>query len=154
MADPFDRFEAERAAGPYAAFHRLADATVGAKLFTVMTVDHEAMLARRAYTSHAVEYPTSGTKPIERNAWFDRMAVDGRPFVANTLEEIDAVFPDAALIGRLGCASVVNLPVFLDGAFVASMNLLHAAGHYDAERVAFCEDRLSGPARQAVRAAS
>ena len=88
----------------------LTKATVGAKLFTVMTADMTAMLARRAYTDDAENYPTSGTKEIELNRWFEQVHGRRETFVANTLEDIASVFPDAELIGRLGCASVVNLP--------------------------------------------
>jgi hypothetical protein len=141
---------ARTAEAAYAVFHDLAARTVGAKLFTVMLVDMDAMVARRAYSSDPVAYPTSGTKPIEPNAWLDTMATRRVPFVANTLDDIAAVFPDAELIGRLGCGSVVNLPVFEGGAFVATMNMLDVAGHYDAARVAFCREHLSAPARRAV----
>ena len=137
----------------YAAFHRLVEATVGARLFTVMRVDMDAMLARRAYSSDPAAYPTSGTKPVEMNAWFETVAVRRAPFVANTLDAIARVFPDAALIGRLGCASVVNLPVFRGDALAATMNLLDGEGHYTEDRVAFCRDRLAGPADRAVRTA-
>lgn len=50
----------------------LTKVTVGAKLFTVMTADMQAMLARRAYTDDPANYPTSGTKPIEMNRWLSR----------------------------------------------------------------------------------
>ena len=33
------------------------------------------MLARRAYTSHPVDYPASGTKPIEMNDWFEIVVI-------------------------------------------------------------------------------
>jgi hypothetical protein len=65
---PLSRFDASLAdAGSpdaaYAALARLVDATVGARLFTIMVVDMDAMLARRAYSSDPVNYPASGTKP-------------------------------------------------------------------------------------------
>ena len=72
--------ETEEAA--FDALCALTKATVGAKLFTVMTVDMEAMLARRAYTDDAENYPTSGTKPIEINAWFEIVHGRHETFVA------------------------------------------------------------------------
>ena len=95
----------------YVALERLARDTVGVRLFTVMTLDMAAMLARRAYTSHPAEYPTSGTKPIERNPWFAQVADRREPFVANSWRTSREVFPDHALIGSLGCGAVINLPV-------------------------------------------
>jgi hypothetical protein len=106
-----------------------------------------AGLARRAYSNRPVEYAVSGTKPIHRDAWFDIVQGEKRSFVANTIEEITKVFPDHALIGSLGCGSVANVPVVLEGDLVATINLLHSAGIYTPERVARAEAELAIPAR-------
>jgi hypothetical protein len=132
-------FDAELAAATtpaaaYAALHRLADAVVGAKLFTVMTVDMAARLARRVYTSDLENYPATGTKPIQMNAWFEVVLGRHEMFVANTLADIAKVFPDHELIGSLGCGSVVNLPVLRRRELVATINLLNVEQHYTAER--------------------
>jgi len=119
----------------------------GHKLFTVMTVDMNAGLARRVYSDHPSEYPVTGTKPIHRDAWFDVVHLQKRSFVANTIEEIAKVFPDFELIKSLGCGSVINLPVTLWGDLVATINLLHAEHHYDPQRVALLETQLSLPAK-------
>jgi hypothetical protein len=137
----------------YAALNALVDETVGAKLFTIMTVDMQAMLARRAYSSNPENYPTSGTKEITMNRWFDHVHGKGLTFVANTLAEIDTVFPDAELIGRVGCGSVINLPVTENGHLVATMNILHAEHYYTPERVSYCNAHLSDPAHCAVKKA-
>ncbi len=129
----------------------LAKATVGAKLFTVMTVDMDAMLARRAYTDDAENYPTSGTKPITINSWFEQVHGRKETFVANTLEDIAEVFPDSELIGKLGCGSVINLPILIDGELAATVNILHEEGYYTPERVTQTQDILSEPAKAALR---
>ena len=131
----------------WAALDDLAKAVVGHRLFTVMTVDMSAGLARRAYSDHPVDYPVSGTKPIHRDAWFDIVHLERRSFVANTIEAIAEVFPDYPLIASLGCGSVVNLPVVLEDDLVATINLLDVAGHYTPERVAAVEAELAIPAR-------
>ncbi|MCD7059540.1 GAF domain-containing protein [Pelagibacterium xiamenense] len=133
----------------FAALHGLADAVAGAKLFTVMTVDMPAGLARRAYTSDTVNYPGAGTKPIVHNSWFDVVHKERRTFVANTIDAIADVFPDYALIDSLGCQSVVNLPVVLGDELVATVNMLDVEGHYTPERVAAIETYLSVPAKLA-----
>jgi hypothetical protein len=144
-------FDAELAAAvtPEAAFgalHRLADTLVGARLFTVMTVEMAAGLARRAYTSDPDSYPATGTKPIEMNAWFEVVHGRHEMFVANTLAEIAKVFGDHELIGSLGCGSVVNLPVLRSGQLVATVNLLDAEQHYTPERVERIAMELTLPA--------
>ena len=119
----------------------------GHKLFTTMTVDMEAGLARRAFTNHPIEYPASGTKPVQHDAWFEIVHGQKRSFVANTIEDIAKVFPDFELIKSLGCGSVINLPVVLRGHLVATINLLHVEHYYTAERVKFLENSLTLPAK-------
>ncbi len=151
-------FDAELAAAStpdaaFAALHRLVDAVVGARLFTVMTVDMAVGLARRAYTSDPRNYPATGTKPIEMNAWFEVVHGRHEVFVANTLADIAKVFGDHELIGSLGCGSVVNLPVLRAGTLVATVNLLDAEGHYTPERVERVIADLTLPAMAAVMTA-
>ncbi len=127
--------------------------TVGAKLFTVMTVDMARLEAKRAYTSDPVHYPVSGTKPITFDSWFDVVHRQHRLFVANTLADIALVFPDHALIAALGCGAVVNLPILVADELVATINILHVAHYFTPERVAFIEHHLAGPSLAAYRKA-
>jgi len=133
----------------YRALQTLTQKIVGARLFTVMTVDMAAGLARRAYTSDAVSYPGSGTKPIVRNDWFEIVHTERRPFVANTIEDIAKVFPDHELIDSLGCQSVINLPVVLGDELIATVNMLDRTGHYPPARVDSVATHLSVPAKLA-----
>jgi hypothetical protein len=137
----------------FEALFRLSDALVQVRLWTVMTVDLEAGVARRAYTNMPEAYPASGTKPIVHNAWFDIVHGQHACFVANTLAEIAEVFPDHDLIGRLGCGSVLNLPVLHRGALLATVNLFDVEGYFTPERVKHCRDVLGAPALEAVLAA-
>lgn len=141
--------EAGSAGAVWQALDRLAAATAGHRLFTTTLVDLSAGLVRRAYSNMPADYPTSGTKPLRGNTgdWFETVFNKRQTFVANTLEDIAKVFPDHELIGSLGCASVVNLPVVLWGELVATINLLDVAGHYTPERVAAAETELALPAR-------
>ena len=134
---------------PFEALYQLSDAMIGVRLFTVMCVDMNTMLASRAFSSEPEQYPVSGTKPVEMNSWFDVVYTQGNTFVANTLADIADVFPDHALIGSLGCGSVVNLPLVFGGELVATVNLLHEEHHFTAERVASIEKELSLPGMDA-----
>ena len=125
----------------------LSLAAAGHKLFTVMTVDMEAGLARRAFSDHPVEYPVSGTKPIHHDAWFEIVHGQRRSFVANTIGDIAAVFPDHERIASLGCGSVLNLPVVLKGDLAATINMLDAEHHYTPQRVTDAQAQLAIPAR-------
>lgn len=128
-----------------AALHALAEAAVGVRLFTLMTFDAETRLARRIWSSDPDAYPAGGTKPVEPGPWPERV-LDGRlPFVANTIEEIAAVFSDHALIASLGCESCLNLPIVADDTVLGTLNLLHEAGWYTPERVARAGEALTVP---------
>lgn len=137
---------AQNADSVWKALQDFSQATVGHKLFTVMTVDMKAGLARRAYSDHPIEYPISGTKPINRDTWFDIVHLERRSFVANTIADIAKVFPDFQLIASMGCGSVINLPVIIKNELVATINLLHQENYYTPERVAVAELNLAMPA--------
>lgn len=138
---------------PWIALETLARKVIGAKLFTTMTVDMKNEVARRAYTSDAVSYPSSGTKPIRYDSWFDIVHKERKSFVANTIEDIAKVFPDYELIDSLGCQSVINIPVVVGGELLGTVNCLDVTHHYTPGRVAASE-LLKMPARLAFLAAA
>ncbi|WP_332700917.1 GAF domain-containing protein [Devosia sp.] len=138
----------------FGALQALVQATVGAKLFTFMTVDMEAEVARRAYTSDAQNYPTSGTKPIRYDSWFDIVHKERQYFVANTIADIAKVFPDYELIDSLGCQSVVNMPVVIGGELMGTVNMLDVEGYYTPERVQAIRDVIAVPAKLAALVAA
>ena len=119
----------------FEALETLVDTTIGVKLFTLMQIDNERGVAYRNYTNHPDAYPTKGEKPIEQNAWFDHVQIKQKTFVANSIDEIAAVFPDFELIQSLGCESCLNLPIVVNGAVIGTLNCLHDAGHYTPDRV-------------------
>jgi len=137
---------------PWQALQALAQQIVGAKLFTVTTVDLDAEVARRLYTNMPDAYPVSGTKPITVDPWFEQVVIGKQLFVANTLEAIAGHFPDWELIGSLGCRSCINMPVFVRGKVLGTVNMLDVEGHFTPERVRLVE-HLRIPAIAAFLAA-
>jgi hypothetical protein len=129
----------------------LSERLIGAKLFTIMTVDMKNEVARREYTSDPVAYPVSGTKPIHYDRWFEIVHKERQMFVANTIADISTVFPDFETIRSLGCGSVINLPIIIGDELVATVNLLHEENHYTPERVGDTA-HLSLPAKAAFLA--
>ena len=104
---------------------------LGTILFTVTVLDPARDLCWRAYTSHPVEYPTQGTKPLTHDAWHDQVITRRETFVANTPAAFEKVFFDHALITSLGLGSAVNIPVADASCTVrATVNLLAEAGHF------------------------
>ncbi len=113
-----------------------ACAALGTRLFTISTQDTEAGLARRAYTSHPVEYPVSGTKPLTRDGWYDHCITGRQTFVANTTPEFARYFFDHALITSLGLGSCINIPIFNDAEVLGTVNLLAEEHHFTPEKLA------------------
>ncbi len=123
----------------------MAQRLVGVKLFTTMTFDADTGMARRAWSNMPDAYPVSGTKPANETDWARQVLHRHQVFVANDLAGIRAVFFDHELIARLGCASVLNLPVVIGGRVIGTLNLLHEAGHFTPDRVAAAQAlRLPG----------
>ena len=137
---PYDMAQAVAASdqpeSTFKALERIVRDTVGVKLFTLMEIDHRRAVAWRNYSNMPEAYPVSGEKPVEQNAWSEVVDTRNEIFVANTIEEIAAVFADHELIQQLGCESCINVPVVIGGRLRGTMNCLHVAGHYTARRVA------------------
>lgn len=140
--------------GVYRALYELTQDMIGVRLFTVMETDVDKGEGCRVWSNQPDVYPTSGRKVLPRNHWFEVVIDRQEPFIANTIEEIDAVFPDADLIAQLGCGSVVNLPVVDGPRAIGSVNLLDHTGSFTPGRVAAIRNLLTVPAKRAmIRAA-
>lgn len=131
----------------FAALCALARSVVGAKLFTVMVHDGKNGVAQRVFSNMPDAYPVSGTKPANATDW-SRQVIDARKtFVANDIDAIAIVFDDFELIKSLGCESVINVPVVVDGEVLGTLNCLHEAGFYSPAKVEAAEAlRLPGAA--------
>ncbi len=113
-----------------------ACAALGTRLFTVTTQDAAAGLARRAYTSHPVEYPVSGTKPLTRDGWYDHCITGRQTFIANTTPGFARYFFDHALITSLGLGSCINIPILTQAEVLGTVNLLAEEHHFTPDRLA------------------
>lgn len=111
-------------------------AALGTRLFTVTRLDEDAALFARVFTSHPVEYPVSGTKPMERDGWYDTTIAGRQTFVANTPPEFARYFFDHELIVSLGLGACINVPVVDGGRVLGTVNILAEAGHFTPGRLA------------------
>ncbi len=127
-------------AATFAALERLANESIGARLFTVMALDTDRGRGCRIYTNMPEAYPCFGMKALPEGEWTHTVVGNRRMFIANNLEEIARVFPDYELIASLGCASVLNLPVVAAGRLLGTVNCLDRAGNYSPERVGRAND--------------
>ena len=123
----------------FRALDAMVQDTIGARLFTTMLLDRKRGVARRNYSNMPDAYPASGEKSMQQNAWSDLVERRQQTFVANSIAEIAAVFPDYELIQSLGCESCINIPVVIGGQVLGTLNCLDVAGHYTPDRVAASE---------------
>ncbi len=125
-----------QAQATYTALHAEC-AALGTLLFTVTVMDAANLVTHRAYTSHPVEYPVSGTKPVTRDGWYDLCIAGRQVFVANTAPDFARYFFDHALITSLGLGSCINLPLFApDGPVLGTVNLLAKEHHFTPQKLA------------------
>jgi GAF domain-containing protein len=109
-----------------------------------MTFDARSREAQRIFSNMPDAYPELGTKPVNETWWTDHVLDGHKTFVANDIDAIAEVFPDHELIASLGCQSVINVPIIINGAVFGTINCLDEAGHYTPERVA-ASDALKLP---------
>ena len=117
------------------ALYQLVKNFIEIKLFTLTTFDIPKAEARRAYSNMPKEYPVSGTKPIERSTWTEIVLDRHESFVANNINDIAKVFSDYKLIDSLGCQSVCNLPIVLDGKLLGTVNCLDEENYFTTKKV-------------------
>lgn len=130
---------ANAANAAFDALWHMTEERVGVKLFTLMSFDAETGVAARFYSNMPDAYPVSGTKPVNTTDWSRQVLAEHRTFVANDIEAIAEVFYDHELIKSLGCESVINVPIVIDGSVAGTINCLHEAGFYTDDRIAAAE---------------
>ena len=132
----------------FAAVAQAANALIGHRLFTVMRFDAAAMEVQRIYSSNPDVYPP-GLRKAKRDTWWGAHVLEqGQAYIGRDADDIRAHFIDHEVIAGLGLAAILNVPVRVCGRTVGTMNLLHSAGHYEAQHVApgrLCAGLLAAP---------
>ncbi|ALM84551.1 GAF domain-containing protein [Bordetella sp. N] len=115
----------------------IAQREMGHRLFTALRYDMAAGLAHRLYSSTPAVYPASGSKQIGNAPALREMVATGQPRLAANADAVRRDFLDADAIFALGCASVLNIPVYGQGRLLGQINLLHDADHYQPGHIEF-----------------
>ena len=108
---------------------------IGHKLFTVLRYDKNSLELERIYSSNPSNYPLNGIKKLTNTDWSKIVLVDGNVYIGYNSNDIKLSFPDYELIERLGCRSVMNIPLILKGNVVGSVNLLNTENWYNDHQV-------------------
>ena len=104
----------------------------GHKLFTALVFDRSRGRLARIYSNNQEVSTVGGAKAVTDSPWSRRVLMDGQIYVGSTRDDIRTAFSEYEQLWGIGCESVLNIPVQHEGETVATLNLLDAAGRYDA----------------------
>ncbi|OQV01243.1 GAF domain-containing protein [Cladophialophora immunda] len=114
----------------------------GYSLFTILIYSPIMGQAYRVHSTRPDLHPlgprhSQGTNsthprtPPEREAWVERVIVQGQTWRGSTREDLKAVFEDGELLWSVGLGSVLNIPVCVEGRTIGSLNILDSEHAYD-----------------------
>ena len=103
---------------------------IGHKLFTILKFDKINSKLERIYTSNPKDYPLQGKKDVIRNFWQVQVLEKGNVYIGYNSQDIKNSFSDFDLIEKLGCSSVLIIPVKSGDNIKGSVNLLHEESWY------------------------
>ncbi len=144
LAQPEDQPDAG-----FAALQRLAEAEIGARLFTVLAFDFPRQVMVRRFSTNTAIYPVGVEDPITDTIWERTLIGARQPLVLNSPAEMATLLPNVPELAALGCEAMLNLPVVVAGQALGAINLLERSGRYTPERVATAQALLA-PAAAAI----
>ena len=113
------------------------------KLFTILKFDKINSKLERIYTSNPREYPLQGKKDVIRNFWQVQVLEKGIEYIGYNSQDIKNSFSDFDLIKKLGCSSVLIIPVKSGDNIKGSVNLLHEESWYSDYDVKIAQSLVS-----------
>ena len=116
---------------------------IGHKLFTILKFDKINSNLERIYTSNPIEYPLQGKKDVIRNFWQVQVLEKGIVYIGYNFQDIKTSFSDFDLIKKLGCSSVLIIPVKSGNNIKGSVNLLHEESWYSNNHVKIAQSLVS-----------
>ena len=116
---------------------------IGHKLFTILKFDKINSKLERIYTSNPREYSLQGKKDVIRNFWQVQVLEIGVVNIGYNSQDIKNSFSDFDLIKKLGCSSVLIIPVKSRGNIKGSVNLLHEESWYSNNHVKIAQSLVS-----------
>ena len=116
---------------------------IGHKLFTILKLDKMNYKLERIYTSNPRKYPLQGKKDVIRNFWQVQVLEKGIAYIGYNFQDIKTSFSDFDLIKKLGCSSVLIIPVKSGDNIKGSVNLLNEESWYSNNHVKIAQSLVS-----------
>jgi len=99
-------------------------------LFTVTVHLPGDTEVERVYSTHPEIYPVGGRKKLDPSQsspiWNEQVVVGQRGYVGSDRAAVREFFFDWATIESLGCDSIINTPVVVEGKTIGTINFLGA----------------------------
>lgn len=122
-----------------AALDRLIEQVVGMKMCTLIRVDEGRTTGMRIHSTQPGAFPIRTPRTVQSSTWQTRIVAAHEALVANSYDEMAAIFGDADVLRDLGCESCLCLPIVFRGRLLGTLNILHAAGYFTQERIETAE---------------
>ena len=116
---------------------------IGHKLFTILKFDKINSKLESIYKSNTREYPLKCKKDVIRNFWQVQVLEKGIVYIGYNSQDIKNSFSDFDLIKKLGCSSVLIIPVKSGDNIKGSVNLLHEESWYSNNYVKIAQNLVS-----------
>ena len=97
---------------------------IGHKLFTILKFDKNSFTLERIFTNKPFDYPLFGVKNLQKSFWQKSVFEEGNIFIGYNSKDIKNSFPDYDIILKLGCESVMNIPIVQNEIIKVSVNIL------------------------------
>ena len=108
---------------------------IGYKLFTILKFDKNSFTLERIFTNKPFEYPLFGIKNLQKSFWQRSVLEEGKIYIGYNSKDIKNSFPDYEIILKLGCESVMNIPIVQNEIIKGSVNILHKKNWYSKRHI-------------------
>ena len=108
---------------------------IGHKLFTILKFDKNSFTLERIFTNKPFDYPLFGVKNLQKSFWQRSVLEEGKIYIGYNSKDIKNSFPDYDIILKLGCESVMNIPIVQNEIIKGSVNILHKKNWYSKRHI-------------------
>tara|TARA_B100001094_G_C17930229_1_gene670365 strand:+ start:270 stop:743 length:474 start_codon:yes stop_codon:yes gene_type:complete len=109
--------------------------TIGHKLFTILKFDKNSFTLERIFTNKPYDYPLFGIKNLQKSFWQKSVLEEGKIYIGYNSNDIKNSFHDYDIILKLGCESVMNIPIVQNEIIKGSVNILHKKNWYSKRHI-------------------
>ena len=115
---------------------RLCAQSIPFRMLTILQYQEVDGVVVRVHSSDPATYPIGGRKLLADFPTNHAAMADGDVFLAATKDDVRRAYADHAALFALGIESILNVPVWVDGRRLGTLNLCGAEGSFGPAEVA------------------